>query len=41
MSNFSLPVLTLMVLVACALDRLLGEPTRFHPLVGFGHFAAR
>lgn len=41
MSNFSLPVLTLMVLVACALDRLLGEPTRFHPLVGFGHLAAR
>jgi adenosylcobinamide-phosphate synthase len=37
----SLPTLMLMVLAACALDRLLVEPSRFHPLVGFGHLASR
>ena len=30
-----------MVLAAVALDRLLGEPRRFHPLAGFGDLAKR
>ncbi len=34
---FSMP---LAALVAALLDRLLGEPQRFHPLVGFGHLVA-
>jgi adenosylcobinamide-phosphate synthase len=29
----------LMVMAAVLLDRLLGEPARFHPLAGFGHLA--
>ena len=34
------PVLTaIAVLLAVAIDRLLGEPKRFHPLVGFGNLA--
>lgn len=32
--------LVLSVLLALVLDRLLGEPKRFHPLVGFGAIAA-
>lgn len=31
----------LMILAAVLLDRLLGEPRRFHPLVGFGNLARR
>ncbi len=31
----------LMILVAVLLDHLLGEPRRFHPLVGFGSLARR
>ena len=37
----SLPAIALMVLGACALDRVLGEATRFHPLVGFGTLARK
>lgn len=36
MNDLGLPALALMVIAACALDRLLGEAPRFHPLVGFG-----
>ena len=36
-SSFS--AIALMVLCACALDRVFGEVTRFHPLVGFGTLA--
>src|ERR1043165_1243690 len=30
----------LAMIVAILLDRLLGEPRRFHPLVGFGYYAS-
>ena len=33
-------LLPLLLLVALLLDRWLGEPARFHPLVGFGNWAA-
>lgn len=33
-------LLLLSVIAALALDRLLGEPRRYHPLVGFGYLAA-
>ncbi|HEU0234249.1 MAG TPA: adenosylcobinamide-phosphate synthase CbiB [Gallionella sp.] len=33
--------LPLMILAAVLLDRLLGEPRRFHPLVGFGSLTRR
>lgn len=31
--------LTLILIAAVVIDTCLGEPTRYHPLVGFGHFA--
>lgn len=33
-------LLTLSTVLALLLDRILGEPTRFHPLVGFGRLAS-
>lgn len=41
MPEFSFTATAFMVIAACLLDRLLGEATRFHPLVGFGQWAAR
>ncbi|MFZ3018287.1 MAG: cobalamin biosynthesis protein, partial [Gallionella sp.] len=38
MHGLSIP---LTVLAAVSLDRLLGEPRRFHPLSGFGNLAKR
>lgn len=39
MLEFSFPATVFMVIAACLLDRILGEPSRFHPLVGFGRLA--
>ena len=39
MNAWGLPTLALMVIGACVLDQLLGEPARLHPLVGFGRLA--
>src|SRR5690606_38154946 len=33
-------LLPLLLMVALLLDRWLGEPARFHPLVGFGNWVA-
>ena len=33
-------LLPLLLLAALLLDRWLGEPVRFHPLVGFGNWVA-
>lgn len=41
MPDFSFSLTAFMVLVACLLDRLLGETKYFHPLVGFGKLAKR
>lgn len=41
MNDFSLAALVGMIIAACLLDRLLGEVSRFHPLVGFGRIANR
>ncbi|MEI6859163.1 MAG: adenosylcobinamide-phosphate synthase CbiB [Shewanella sp.] len=35
----SLLASAIILVLALWLDKFLGEPTRFHPLVGFGHFA--
>ena len=37
--EFTLLQVSLTVAAAVAIDRLLGEPRRWHPLVGFGHLA--
>ncbi len=35
-----MPILVIKILIALLADHWLGEPRRYHPLVGFGHFAA-
>ena len=39
--NFNLLAMSLTILAAVLLDRMLGEPQRFHPLAGFGWLAQR
>lgn len=39
--NFNLLAMSLTILAAVLLDRMLGEPQRFHPLAGFGWLARR
>lgn len=39
LSGLGLSTLALLIAAGVALDWLLGEPTRWHPLVGFGNFA--
>ncbi|ABG39657.1 adenosylcobinamide-phosphate synthase [Paraglaciecola sp. T6c] len=41
LSFSSLAVIGAQMLFALLLDKVLGEPKRFHPLVGFGHLANR
>jgi adenosylcobinamide-phosphate synthase len=41
LSGLSLPQLAILLAAGVALDLLLGEPRRWHPLVGFGKLASR
>ena len=38
---FNYLTVPLMILAAVSLDRMFGEPRRFHPLAGFGDLAKR
>lgn len=41
LAGLSLGAIAILVLIGVGLDMRLGEATRWHPLVGFGNFAAR